>query len=126
MPFLGCNEKRRVPLLILKVHFTATSNELFYDVRMSFRSSDVERRCPICLQRKIDVAVSFNQLPRDGRMPILGRNEERGGPICRLVKIDVGVSGDELLYDKSIPLGDCFVERCASIYVSVVDVRLHS
>ncbi len=98
MPFVGCNEKRRVPLLILNVDFTSTSNELFYDARMSFRSSDVERRCPICLQRKIDVAASFNQLPRDGRMPILGNNEKRCCPICRLGKIDVGVSAT--LFDR--------------------------
>ena len=107
--------ERRVPILVLNVDITASSDELFYDVRMSFKRSDVERRCPVCLEHTIDVAASFNQLPRDGRMPILGRNEERCGPI-RLCKIDVGVSGDELRYDKSVPLGGCSEERCASLF----------
>ena len=128
MPSLGCKEKRRASILVLKIDATTSSNELFYDDSMPFKSSDVERRRPICRQRKIDVAASFNQLPRDGRMPILGRDVELRRPICRLCKIDFqpAVSGDELRYDKIISLGGCFEERRTSIYVSVVDVGLHA
>jgi hypothetical protein len=60
MSDLGGNEKRRAPILLLKIHVTASFNQLLHNSSMPNLCRNGERCDPI-LFLKINVTASCNQ-----------------------------------------------------------------
>jgi hypothetical protein len=80
MPLMGSDEERRAPILFLKIHVTASFNQLLRDSSMPILGRNVDRRAPF-LHLKTKVRSSLNQLLRDCSIPILGSDVELRGPI---------------------------------------------